>query len=93
MNEYHDGSEFRPSSMQTLSVLLEAKSDDCWCPIRIVKVSNFRAALNSLPVFACQQSVSCDRVRARALRSADELLAAENAVIAHCRGLLDDIER
>lgn len=95
MNEYHDPSEFQSSSssVRTLPVLLEAKLDDCWCPIRITKVPNVRAALNSLPMFARQQNVSCDRVRARALRSEDELLVAENAVIAHRHRSLDDIER
>ena len=97
MSEYRDNPEFQPSSSssssRTLSVLLEAKPDDCWCPIRVIRVSNVRAILDSLPVFARQQKVSCDRVRVTALRSEDKLLAAENAVIAHRRGLLDDIER
>jgi len=63
-------------------VLLEARFHGDWCAIRIVRQTTVRRALDSLPMFAKQQKVSLDDVRAWALRSNGELLAAENAIIA-----------
>jgi len=63
-------------------VLLEARFQGDWCAIRIVRQTTVRRALDSLPMFAKQQKVMLDDVRARALRSNGEVLAAENAIIA-----------
>lgn len=68
--------------MNEVPVLLEARFHGDWCAIRIVRQTTVRRALDSLPMFAKQQKVSLDDVRARALRSNGELLAAENAIIA-----------
>jgi len=63
------------------SVLLEACLKGQWRPIRITsKFSSLRAALNALPIFARQQGVNLDNVRARALRTDEQLTAAEYAV-------------
>lgn len=68
--------------MSEVPVLLEARFQGDWCAIRIVRQTTVRRALDSLPMFAKQQKVMLDDVRARALRSNGEVLAAENAIIA-----------
>ena len=70
-----------------LSVLLEACLKGQWRPIRITsKFSSLRAALNALPIFARQQDVDLDSVRARALRTGEQVTAAEYAVSAFNTG-------
>lgn len=89
MSDYHDecfgDSEFDPTestpSAQT-PVLLEVKRGDSWEPVRIArKFPNARAAIDSLPMFARQQHVELDSVRAVALRTEERLQSAENAII------------
>lgn len=65
-----------------INVLLESRTCGKWYPIRIVRQTTSRRAIDSLPLFARQQKVMLDDVRARALRSEGELLVAENAIIA-----------
>lgn len=70
-----------------LLVLLEACLKGRWRPIRITsKFLSFRGALYALPIFARQQGVDLDGVRARALRTDEQLRAAKYAVAAFNTG-------
>lgn len=74
-----------------MKVLLEVCIEEQWSPVRIAhEYPNVRAALDSLPMFARQQSASVDDVRMRVLRTESQLLDAENAIIA---SHLDDPRR
>lgn len=80
--------------MSNVMVLFEVSIGDRWCPVRIARqFPSIHAALDSLPVFAKQQRVELDRVRARALRTPSALCAAENAVIEYHREQMDDPRR
>ena len=67
-----------------MKVLLEVRIGERWCPIRIAhEFPSARAALDSLPIFARQQSTGVDDVRMRVLRTDRQWIAAENAIIAY----------
>ena len=67
-----------------MKVLLEARIGEQWCPIRIAhEFPSTRAALDSLPMFARQQSAGLDDVRMKVLRTEEKLRAAEEALIAY----------
>lgn len=77
-----------------MKVLLEARIGERWCPIRIAhEYPSVRAALDSLPMFARQQSTCVDDVRMKVLRTEPQLLAAENAIIAYHHEQADDPRR
>lgn len=65
-------------------MLLEARHSGEWHPVRIAReFPSSHAALDSLPMFARQQKVVLEDVRVRALRTEEQLTAAEYAVRAY----------
>lgn len=63
-------------------VLLEVRRGDSWVPIRVAcGYPDMRAAINALPVFARQQKVSADDVRAKRLKTHSELQLAKDAIL------------
>lgn len=67
-----------------MKVLLEVRIGERWRPIRIDHdYASVRAAFDSLPMFAWEQSTSVDNVRMKVLRTEPQLLAAENMIAHH----------
>lgn len=62
-------------------MLLEVRRDGSWTPVRIAdKYASMRAAINALPVFARQQKVTIEDVRAKRLRTHSDLQLAREAI-------------
>lgn len=67
--------------MNAIPMLFEARFDVLWHSMRVTReFSSVRAAMDSLPMFAQQQKVSPEDVRVRALRTIEQVVAAEQAV-------------
>lgn len=76
--------------MNNIPMLLEARQDGEWSPIRIAcEFPSVHAALDSLPMFARQQKADFDDVRAKPLRTAERVIAAKRAVHAYNTGISD----
>ena len=79
--------------------LLETKIGGRWCPVRIAhEFPNSRAAIESLPILAKQLSTeqlrtTLDCVRVKALRTEEDLWAAENAIIEYNQEKMNDPRR
>jgi len=67
--------------MNMIPVLFEARFDVLWHSMRVTReFSSVKAAMDSLLMFAQQQKVSLEDVRVKALRTAEQVVAAEQAV-------------
>lgn len=63
-------------------VLLEVQQDGKWIPIRIADgYPDMRAAINALPMFARQQKVTVDDVRAKRLKTHSDVQLAKEAIL------------
>ena len=70
-----------------IPMLLEARIDGAWCSFQIVYVfSSVRSALDWLPTFTRQQKIDLEDVRVKALRTEEQVTAAEQAVSTYNTG-------
>ncbi len=70
--------------MNNTPMLLEVQRNGEWHSVRIAcEFTGIQAAIYSLAIFARQQKVDFADVRVKALRTVEQITAAENAVIAY----------
>lgn len=70
--------------MNNTPMLLQVRRDEEWHSVRVAcEFTGIHAAIYSLKIFARQQKVDLADARVRALRSVEQVLAAERAVEAY----------